>query len=246
VYTRPETIRTDYRGAGLEKNIAVIGGTGAEGSALALRFAKAGFRIFLGSRDQSRAETAAREIAARCGSDQVRGCTNQAAAASASIVILTVPLSAQIETLKGIREHLNAAAILVDTTVPLEVAIGGRLSRLVTLWDGSAAQQAARLVPGTVSVVAAFHGLSADLLARLDQSVDCDTLICGNSDEAKRTVCELGEAIPGVHAIDAGPLENARFLENAAALLIAINLKYKVKHSGIRITGLLKRSGPHE
>ncbi len=153
------------------------------------------------------------------------------------MVVLTVPLAAQIEILKSIKGRLAPGAILVDATVPLEIAIGGRISRTITLWDGSAAQQAARLLPG-VPVVAAFHALSAEVLAQVDHPLDCDTLICGDSAEAKAAVMDLAALIPGVRAIDAGPLDNARLLENTAALLISLNLRHKVKHSGMRITGL--------
>jgi len=110
--------------------------------------------------------------------------------------------------------------------------LAGRLSRTVTLWDGSAAQQAARLAPQGVTVVAGFHALSAEALGRLDEPVDSDTLICGDSAEAKAVVQEIAAMIPGVNAIDAGALDMARLLENAAALLISLNLRYKVKHSG--------------
>lgn len=165
------------------------------------------------------------------------GHTNADAAAEAGIVILTVPLSAQVETLKSIRGSVAPGAILVDATVPLEAAIGGRVSRMLTLWDGSAAQQAARLIPG-VTVVAAFHALSAEALGDIDHPVECDALICGDNAEAKAAVSQLAEMIPGVRAIDAGPLDNARLLETAAALLISLNLRHKVKHSGMRITGL--------
>jgi hypothetical protein len=222
----------------VEKTVAVIGGTGAEGSGLARRFAKSGLRVLIGSRNLDKAQAAARQIAAQAGAGEVTGHTNPDAISKAAIGILTVPLSAQIETLKSIRGSFALGAILVDATVPLEIAIGGRLSRTVTLWDGSAAQQAVRLAPGGVRVVAAFHSLSAEALTTLDQLVDCDVLICGDSVEAKASVSELAETIPGVRAIDAGPLENARFLENSAALLVALNLRYKVKHSGMRITGL--------
>jgi len=126
----------------------------------------------------------------------------------------------------------------VDATVPLEIAIGGRVSRTVSLWDGSAAQQAARLAPAGVAVVSTFHLLGAEALKRLDQPVDCDALICGDNADAKASVSQLAKTIPGVRAIDAGPLENARYLESSAALLIALNLKHKVSHSGLRITGL--------
>jgi NADPH-dependent F420 reductase len=148
-----------------------------------------------------------------------------------------VPLSAQADTLKSIRDSIAPGAFLVDATVPLEVAIGGRLSRTLTLWDGSAAQQAARLLPG-VPVIAAFHALSADALAKLDHPLDCDALICGDHADAKTAVMKLAEMISGVRAVDAGPLDNARLLESAAALLVSLNLRHKVKESGMRFTGI--------
>ena len=221
-----------------ERAVAIIGGTGAEGSGLALRFAKAGRHLYIGSRSKEKAEAAAREIAARAESQQVQGCTYEEAAASAAIVVLTVPVAAQMETLKRIKPKLRSGAIVVDSTVPLEVAIGGRVSRILMLWDGSAAQQAARVIGSSVTLVAGFHSLSAAALSDLDHPVDCDALICGDDDGAKRQVVELAELIPGVRAVDAGPLDHARYLESAAALLIALNLRQKVKHSGIRITGL--------
>jgi hypothetical protein len=216
----------------VQKIVAVVGGTGAEGSGLAARFAKAGVRVRIGSRNLEKA----RETARRIG-DAATGHTNADAVAESGIVILTVPLSAQVETLKSIRANLAPGAILVDATVPLEVAIGGRVSRILTLWDGSAAQQAARLLPG-VPVVAAFHALSAEALANLDHPLNCDALICGDSADAKSEIAELAATIPGVRAVDAGPLDNARLLESAAALLISLNLRHKVKESGMRITGL--------
>jgi 8-hydroxy-5-deazaflavin:NADPH oxidoreductase len=226
----------------MPEKIAIVGGTGAEGSGLAARFARAGQRVFIGSRNPEKAAAAAREIQQRAGSGGVTGHTNAEAASLGTIVILTVPLSAHSETLKSIRGSLRAESILVDATVPLEVAIGGRVSRVLTLWDGSAAQRAARLVPFGIAVVAAFHSLSADVLGRLEENVDCDALICGDSVEAKRRVGEFAEMIPGVRAIDAGPLENARYLEISAAMLIALNLQHKVRNSGLRITGLLRSS----
>jgi NADPH-dependent F420 reductase len=222
----------------MQQIVAVIGGTGAEGSGLALRFAKAGLRVLIGSRNLDRAQAAAREITAQAGAVEISGHSNTDAVSKAAIVILTVPLPAQVETLKSIRASFAPGAILVDATVPLEIAIGGRVSRTVSLWDGSAAQQAARLSPPGVAVVSTFHLLGAEALRKLDEQVDCDALICGDNAEAKATVSKLAETIPGVRAIDAGPLENARFLESSAALLIALNLRHKVTHSGIRITGL--------
>jgi 8-hydroxy-5-deazaflavin:NADPH oxidoreductase len=225
------------------KTIAVIGGTGAEGGGLALRFAKAGLAVRIGSRNAGKARDAARRIAEATGAREVSGFANPEAAADAPIVILTVPLAAQVEILKSVRGSFSPGAILVDATVPLEVAIGGRVSRTVALWDGSAAQQAARLAPEGIRVVSAFHALSAEMLAHLDQPVDCDALLCGDDAEAKSAVAALAEVIPGVRAIDAGPLDNARLLENAAALLISLNLRHKVKGSGMRISGIKAEQG---
>lgn len=222
----------------MQEAVAVIGGTGAEGGGLALRLAKAGLRVLIGSRNRDKAQSVAEKISARTGATDVTGHDNAEAASKAAIVIVTVPLAAQVEILKSIRSSFAPGAILVDATVPLEIAIGGRVTRTVSLWDGSAAQQAKRLAPPGVSVVSTFHALSAEALARIDQPVDCDALICGDTPEAKATVSALAEKIPGVRAIDAGPLDNARFLESSAALLIALNLRHKVKHSGMRITGL--------
>jgi 8-hydroxy-5-deazaflavin:NADPH oxidoreductase len=222
----------------VQQVVAVVGGTGAEGSGLALRFARAGLRILIGSRNLDRAQTAAKEIAAQAGAGEVTGHTNSDAVSKAAIAILTVPLSAQVETLKSIRTSFASSAILVDATVPLEIAIGGRVSRTIALWDGSAAQQAARLAPAGVAVVSTFHLLGAEALKKLDRQVDCDALICGDNADAKATVSQLAKTISGVRAIDVGPLENARYLEISAALLIALNLKHKVSHSGLRITGL--------
>ena len=213
--------------------IAILGGTGAEGSGLALRFAHAGARVIIGSRELHKAEAAAARMP-----NGVAGLLNPDAAAQAGIAILTVPIQAQIATLKSVRASLRPGTVLVDATVPLEVAIGGRLSHPLTLWAGSAAQQAARHVPEDVTVVSAFHSLSADLLSHLDLAIESDVLMCGDSAEAKALVGELVALMPGARAVDVGPLENARLIENAAALVISLNLRHKSKHAGIRITGL--------
>jgi 8-hydroxy-5-deazaflavin:NADPH oxidoreductase len=218
----------------MQQTIAIVSGTGAEGFGLASRFANAGARVIVGSRDAAKAREAARRIG------KAEGKLNADAVREADIVILTVPLVAQIPTLKGLQASFRPSAILVDATVPLEAAIGGRVSHTLTLWAGSAAQQAARYTPPGVSVVAAFHTLSAELLTNLDQSIDSDVLICGDSAEAKTVVTEMIAMLPGARAIDAGPLENARLIENAAALVISLNIRHKVKHSGLRITGLEK------
>jgi len=208
-----------------------------------VRFSKAGVRVRIGSRSLEKAQEAARRIAGLAGPGEVTGHTNPEAAAGAKIVLLTVPLAAQVEILKSVRNSFQTGAILVDATVPLEIAIGGRLSRTITLWDGSAAEQAARLAPEGVRVVAGFHALSAEALSHLDRPVDSDTLLCGDDAEAKAAVSELAGLIPGVRAVDAGALDNARLVEGAAALLISLNLRHKVRSSGIRITGLADVAG---
>jgi NADPH-dependent F420 reductase len=157
--------------------------------------------------------------------------------AGAGIVVLTIPISAHAKTLAEIRDSLEPDAVVVDATVPLEIAIGGRLSRPLTLWDGSAAQQAARLLP-KARVVAAFHTLSADTLSNLSQPLGCDTLVCGDDPDAKRATMELAAKISGLRSVDAGPLENARLLEGLAALLISTNHRYHCRGAGVRITGL--------
>jgi NADPH-dependent F420 reductase len=214
------------------RTVAIVGGTGAEGFGLALRFAAAGVRVLIGSRDESRARAAAARIPG------AEGRLNPDAVREAEIVILTVPLAAQISTLKSLCQSFRSGAILVDATVPLEAAIGGRVSRTLGLWAGSAAQQASQYIPEGVSVVAAFHSLSAELLQAAGRPIESDVLLCGDNDEAKKAVCELIELLPEARAIDAGPLENARLLESLAALLISLNIRHKTKRAGVRITGL--------
>jgi hypothetical protein len=218
----------------MQQTIAVVSGTGAEGFGLASRFARAGARVLIGSRDAQKAEDAARRIG------NAQGKLNAAAVSEADVVVLTVPLAAQIPTLKSLSASFRPQAILVDATVPLEAAIGGRVSHPLALWAGSAAQQAARYTPPGVSVVAAFHTLSAGLLASLDQPVDSDVLLCGDNPQARSVVTEMIAMLPGARPIDVGPLENARLIESAAALLISLNIRHKVKGAGLRITGLEK------
>lgn len=209
--------------------IAVLGGTGAEGFGLALRFARAGAEVAIGSRDAAKAAAAAARLLELEPGARVAGRLNQEACRDAGTVILTVPVQAQRATLASVRQELAPGAILVDATVPLEIAIGGRLTHPLALHAGSAAEQAARYVPGGVRVVAAFHSLSAHLLADTGRPVDSDVLLCGDDAEAKAEVAKLVEMLPGARAVDAGALENARLLESVATLMIALNLKYKVK-----------------
>lgn len=223
------------------QRIAIIGGTGDQGKGLALRWARAGFEVIIGSRDAVRAAAAAEAMRATLGSDgsqaMIEGAANPEAAASAPIVVLTVPFAAQIATLKEIRERLAVGSLLIDVTVPLEPAVGGKPSRVLGVWAGSAAEQCAELAPPGVEVVSAFHNVSADALADLAHEAECDVLVCGDSKEVKARVRPLIAAISGCRYVDAGPLANSRTVEAMTALLIGLNIRYKT-HTGIRITGL--------
>lgn len=217
--------------------IAIVGGTGPEGSGLALRWAQAGETVIIGSRDAQRALEIARKLSEKIGVDkQVSGTENKFACADAEIVVLTVPFEAHAEMLKHVRPSLRPGQILVDTTVPLAASVGGKPTRTLGVWQGSAAQEAAELVPEGVAVVAAFHNLAADLLKQ-DGPVDCDVIVCGDDKNAGKRIRELARKIPGVRALDGGKLENARIVEQITAVLIGLNIRNK-GHSGIRITGL--------
>ena len=223
--------------------VAVIGGTGDQGLGLALRWAVAGRRVVIGSRDPTRAAAAARNICARAGASvPVSGCGNAEAAASAQIVVLTVPFAAQIGTLQSLAEALRAGQILVDVTVPLEAAVGGAPTRMLGVWAGSAAEQAAAYVPTGVEVAAAFHNVSAYALRHLEHAIDCDVLVCADRPETRAAVRPWVEAIRDCRYVDGGKLENARTAEALTALLIGLNVRHKVHAAGIRFTGLPTRS----
>jgi len=217
--------------------IAVIGGTGPAGRGLALRWVRAGETIILGSRDAERAQQAAAAIQQRLGGQaSISGMENGEACAAADILMLTVPFEGQAALLKQLKPAITAGSILIDATVPLAASVGGRASRTLGVWQGSAAQQTAELVPREVSVVAAFHNLSAELLEG-DAPLDCDVIVCSDDPDAAQLTRELAAKIPGVRALDGGKLENSRTVEQITALLIGMNLRHK-GHAGIRITGL--------
>ncbi len=225
----------------MPRAIAVLGGTGPEGFGLALRWVRAGESVIIGSRDAGRArEAAAKILAAVGGSATVSGEENVAACAATNLLVLTIPFEGHCGLLKQIRPAIRPGSIVIDTTVPLAASVGGRVTRTLGIWEGSAAQQAAELVPPGVSVVAAFHNTSADILNG-DAPVDCDVIVCSDDAAAAQTVRTLASKIPGVRAIDGGKLENARILEQITALLIGLNIRHK-GHSGIRITGLPEKA----
>ncbi|MBI3664415.1 MAG: NADPH-dependent F420 reductase [Acidobacteria bacterium] len=222
-----------------QNTVAVVGGTGDQGFGLALRWAKAGRHVLIGSRVRSRAEDAAARVKSAVGvSAQVEGMENVEAVAHAPLVILSVPYEAQIATLKTLREVWRPGQILVDLTVPLETSVGGSPSRLLGVWAGSAAEQAAQHVPDSVAVVGAFHNVSAHSLQEIEHSVECDVIVCSDNADARGKLRPWVEAIPGCQYVDGGKLENARIVESLTALLIGMNRRYKVPGAGIRVTGL--------
>jgi NADPH-dependent F420 reductase len=221
-----------------KQTVAIIGGTGALGFGLAVRWAIAGVPIVIGSRDPERAAEAAERVVDRAGGGQVSGLQNEEAAARASTVLMSVPFRVQAENLNNLRYALQPQTTLIDATVPLAAAVGGRATRTLGVWQGSAAQQAAGMVPRGVTVVSAFHTVSAPALAAPSHELDEDVLIAGDDRKTKDDVAELVRRIPGLRPVDCGDLEIARILEQETALLISINARHKIKHSGIRITGL--------
>lgn len=224
------------------QRIAIIGGTGDQGKGLALRWARAGFEIIIGSRDAERAKIAASSMRATLAEFDstnagIEGAANADAAAGASIIALTVPFAAHIITLKEIHDKIQPGSLLIDVTVPLEPAIGGKPTRVLGVWAGSAAEQCRELAPKDVQVVSAFQNAGADALADLAHEVECDIIVCGDDKEAKQRARPLVEAVPGCRYVDGGPLANSRTVESVTALLIGFNIRYKT-HTGLRITGI--------
>jgi hypothetical protein len=217
--------------------IPIVGGTGALGAGLALRWATAGRPIAIGSRSPERAEEAAARLRQAVPGAEVEGLLNEEAATRAEIVFLTVPFRAQSENLNNLREALRPGQILVDCTVPLAAAVSGKATRTLGVWQGSAAQQAQEMVPDGVTVVAALHTVGAPSLGEPEAELDEDVLICGDRKADKARVARLVELIPGLRAVNAGPLETARIVEQLTPLLISVNVRYKT-HAGIKLTGL--------
>lgn len=214
--------------------IAVLGGTGKEGSGLVLRWAHCGYRVLIGSRDAERAQAKADEINGMLNAALVRGLANAEAAAQADIVVLSVPYAGHRDTLASVRDELQGK-ILIDLTVPLQPPA----VRTVYVPEGkSAALEAQAIVGEGVRVVAAFQNVSASHLQKLDYPVNTDVLVCGDDEDAKQEVFKLVEGIEGMRPIDAGPLANAVAVEALTPVLLYINKRYKVQGAGIRIMGV--------
>ena len=217
--------------------MAIVGGTGALGFGLGLRLGRAGVRVVIGSRDAGRAAEAAGRASERVPGGSFEGRVNPEAVDDASAVVLSVPFRNQSENLTNLKEALAPGQLLIDATVPLAAAVSGRATRMLGVPQGSAAQQAAEMVPDGVRVVAALHTVNAPALRDPDAALDEDVLICGDRRDDKREAAELIARIPGLRCVDAGRLEMARIAESLTALMISINARYKT-HAGVRITGL--------
>ena len=213
-------------------NIAILGGTGKEGAGLATRWALAGHSIIIGSRDAARAHDKAVELRERTHKLTIVGHDNAEAAALGDVVVVALPHTGLSATLPPTRPACRGK-VVISTVVPL--TFGG--PRLFTPPPaGSAAEEVQALLPES-KVVAAFHHIAAHELAETEHPIECDLLVCGADADAKAVVTELGRSM-GLRSIDVGPLTNAGPVEGITALLATINRRYKLKNSGIQITGL--------
>jgi hypothetical protein len=215
--------------------IALLGGTGSEGRGLGLRWALSGYEVLIGSRDAERGANAADEMNDELpqSTPEIQGGDNATVARQADVVVLSVPYKAQQPTLEAVRDVLDGK-LLISVVVPLKPP---KVSHVWRPPAGSAAQEAQEYLGDTARVVAAFQNISAELLPDPNHEVDCDVLICGDNREDKDVAIELSQAA-GLRGLDAGPLQNASVVEGLTAVLIGINIRHNIKHSGIRITGI--------
>jgi 8-hydroxy-5-deazaflavin:NADPH oxidoreductase len=213
--------------------IAIIGGTGAEGSGLAIRWAKAGHQIIIGSRDAAKAQAVAADLNGRLNSSEISGATFADAAKAAEIVVLTVPFAAQISTVETLRSHLQGK-ILIDVTVPL---VPPKVSQVQLPSTDSCVVAVQNTLGDGVRVVSAFQNVSAHKLKDLNYEVQCDVLVCGNDKDARQLVIGLARDA-GLRGIDAGLLVNSTVAESLTSVLIWINRTYKIPDAGIAITGI--------
>ena len=219
-------------------DLAVIGGTGAEGFGVALRLAAASHHVIIGSRDGARGADAARRAADTLGGDaHVEGSDNAAAAAAVDVVLVTVPFAGQAEIYRSIKGAVRPGSVVLDATSPLATAVGGRAWQVVRPWHGSAAEQARAILGDGPRVVSGLHTIAARALQDLANPIESDVLVCGDDAEAKGIVGSLIQDIPALRWVDCGDLSAARIIETMTALLVGVNRRYGLKDSGLRILG---------
>jgi NADPH-dependent F420 reductase len=225
-------------------SVAIIGGTGDEGFGLALRLAMGGEQVVIGSRAEERGQAAADKardiLGIGTGSGtrgEISGTSNQEAAAACDVVIVTVPYAGQAEIYRSIKDSIPSGAVVCDATSPLATAVGRPAWQVITPWEGSAAEQAKAILRKDVSLVSAFHTVSAEALQDLDRTMEGDVLVCGADAEAKAAVGALVERIPNLRWVDAGVLSMARIVERLTAILVSVNRSYGIKEAGLRLTG---------
>ena len=218
--------------------VAIVGGTGDLGYGLALRLARVGVEVTIGSRERPKAEDAAHRAKDDLGDQAaIDGLENHHAVADSSVVFVTVPFAGQAAIYKSIRGHIPEDAVVCDTTTPLATAVGGRATHVLRPWQGSAAEQARELLGEGARLVAGFHSVGAEAMQDLERPVHGDALLCGSDNQAKAAVGELVEKIPGLRWVDCGPLSMARILEPLTSLMISVNRRYRLGDTGIQLTG---------
>jgi 8-hydroxy-5-deazaflavin:NADPH oxidoreductase len=232
-------------------DVAVVGGTGAEGRGLTLRLAAAGHHVTIGSREAHRGAEVAAELSASLdvpeaaawnqgpGSARgiIEGTDNATAAGSVDVTLVTVPFAGQAEIYRSIKDAVRRGAVVLDATSPLATAVGGRPWQVVRPWHGSAAEQARAILGDGPRLVSGFHTIAAKALAALPLPIESDVLLCGDDDEAKATIGSLVDDIPGLRWVDCGDLSAARIAETLTALLVDVNRRYQVHDSGFRVIG---------
>ncbi len=218
-------------------DVAIIGGTGAEGFGLTLRLAQAGHHVTIGSRDADRAAAKAEEARAVIGESAVVTGAENADAAAAPIVIVTVPFGGAAAIYGAIAPALDPDSIVCDCTTPLMSSVGGRPSHAIRPWHGSAAEFIQTLLPKGTRLVAAFHTIGASALRALERPVDSDAFVMGDDEGAKVVIGSLIEDIEGMRWVDVGRLQMARIAETMTPLLISVNGRYKIHEAGFRMTG---------
>ena len=214
--------------------IAILGGTGQQGGGLARRFARAGARVVVGSRDPGRARATVAGWGAMPQAIEVAGYSE--AVTQADVALLAVPFGSVDVSLEELRSSLKRGLIVIDVTVPITF-VAGKMAML-DVAEGSASEHIRARLPGEVGLAAAFKTIPAHLLAAGDESLDCDEFVCGDSDEARASAVALVKMLPGLRPVDVGPLARARSIEHMTALAIGINRRHKIHDARFRIVGL--------